>query len=94
MRKAYNIGEAVTLTGIFRKEDGELADPDIVTLKIKIPSGQIITFTPEQKSLGTFVYVYSLLAAEPGQYTYLFAGTGTVQAAVEDVFAVLESAFP
>jgi len=93
MRKAYNIGEAVTLTGKFRNEDGDLADSDTVTLKIKTPSGQIVSVTPEHKSLGTYVYVYSLAAAEPGQYAYLFAGVGTIQAAAEDVFAVVESAF-
>ena len=94
MRRAYHIGEAVTLTGKFWTEEGELGDPDAVTLKIKTPSGQVIVITPEHKSLGIFVYVYSLVAAEPGQYTFLFAGTGTLQAAVEDVFAVVESAFP
>jgi len=94
MRRAYWIGESVTLTATFTNEEGGLADPSVVTLKIKTPDGQIASVSPTRKSLGLFSYVYSLAGAKPGQYVYRFQGTGLVQTATEETFAVIESAFP
>jgi hypothetical protein len=94
MRKAYQIGEAPTLTVTFHDAEGNLVDPDIVTLKVLTPDKDIVPLTPTRKSLGVWGAIYSLVGAKPGKYTYRFEGTGIVQAAAEDIFAVVESAFP
>jgi hypothetical protein len=87
----YNIGDLVLLSAAFSDHDGNPADPDTVSLKVRRGKEAASDFTPTRDAPGQYSYRYSLAGASPGVYSYRFAGVGTVQAAGERQFQVAKS---
>lgn len=76
-----------------------LTDPTTLTLKVKEPDGNILTYTfgsgdgvIVQESTGKFHA--DLICTESGTYTYRWQGSGVAAAAEEVQFRVRKSNFP
>ena len=97
MANTYDIGDMIRLAATFTS--GEVnADPTVITLKIKHPSGSVDTYlygggTIEMIRPGTGDYYKDVTLAEQGGWYYRFAGTGTLVAAAENYFDVRDSKF-
>lgn len=93
--KAYDRGDMVRLTVGFTSAGGGLADPGTITCKIKQPNGAVTTYVYEEEaelvkeSVGS--YYLDIQVDAPGTWHYRWAGNGTVTAAAESAFRVLES---
>jgi hypothetical protein len=86
MPNAYNPGSLVTLSAVFTV-NGQKADPDTVTLKIRRPDGT--TEEPAVIHDGVGEYHYDLdVATHSGQWVYLWTGQGNVKASEEKKFQV------
>ena len=87
----YNIGNKVTMRATFKDENGALADPDSVVLKLKTPVGVESTVAPTKDATG--LYHYDKVVDASGVWHYRWVGVGTVDAAGEAFFTVKKSAF-
>lgn len=93
---AYDIGDVARLSSAFTNTAGAAADPTAVTVKVRPPSGEIITRTYAaseivKDSTGNYHFDYTIL--EEGVHYYKFYGTGAVVAAEESSFEVQTSEF-
>ena len=90
MPNTYVQGAIVRLTGKFRDEDGVLADPAIVTLKVENPQGNEATYTDAVKE-STGIYYRDVIVATDGSWHYRWEGVyGQVD---EEEFYVRKSVF-
>lgn len=92
----YDLGDVVELEATFTDDDGELADPTTITLKIKDPSANVTTLTYAaaeltRESMG--VYYYNLTIDEAGMWYYRWISTGTPATAEEACFYCRASQF-
>jgi hypothetical protein len=88
-QSTYEIGQVVTLRATFRK-DGELADPDTVSLHVKPPAGPVEQLQPTRQSKGVWQANYDLEGKQAGWYLYLWESSGAVKTAHEARFLVLQ----
>lgn len=93
---AYDIGDVARLSSAFTNAAGAAADPTTVTVKVRPPSGEIITRTYAasevvKDSTGNYHFDYTIL--EEGVHYYKYYGTGSVIAAEESSFEVQTSEF-
>lgn len=80
----YHIGDTVRLVCEFRTIDRVLTDPTTVTLEVKAPNANTVTYTYvssppstlKKQSTGIYYYDLALSAASTWQYRWL--GTGPV----------------
>jgi hypothetical protein len=92
----YDIAEPIRLRGTFTNNAGVAADPTTVTLKLKLPSGQIVTATyaaGEVTRSSTGIYYYDWTTTMRGRHYYQFVGTGAAIAVEETFFDVEETEF-
>ncbi len=77
--KPIHVGDLVTIYAKFTDAAGNLADPDVVTLKIEAPDGVItnITTQPPIVPISTGYYSYDLITTLPGIYSYQWTGSGS-----------------
>jgi hypothetical protein len=81
---AYSRDTEVDLVGTFKDKDGNLADPDEVTLEVLSPAGAVTSYTLSaaevtRESIG--VYTRPQLLDQNGAWYYRFKGTGPLKAA-------------
>lgn len=81
---AYEAGTTVKLTAYLRDINGDLVDPDTVTMYVASPSGTVTAFVYGTDSeiakgtTGTYHLTYPInISAERGEYQYGIYGTGT-----------------
>lgn len=89
----FDIGDKIRITGTFTLADTN-TDPTAVTLKVKDPSGSIDTYTYAGSSVtrsAAGVYYKDISLDEAGDWYYRWIGTGTVETAEEERFAVRKS---
>jgi hypothetical protein len=89
----HAIGTGVRLEVAFTDADGEPADPDTVTLQVKL-AGTVTEYTYADDQLtrdGVGVYHFDLTVS--GRTHYRWVGTGAVLAAVEGVLDAQRSEF-
>ena len=92
----YDVGDSIRLNAEFTVT-GTLADPNIITLSTRDPSGNVDVYnftsgTVSKESTGK--YFRDVFVDEPGQWWYEFFGTGTVISAEENYFLVDRSLIP
>ena len=92
----YDVGDAVRLKAWFTVT-GSYTDPDIVTLWVRDPGGNIDTYnytsgTVSKETDGKFFK--DIFVDESGQWWYEVFGTGTALAADEAYFMVERSVIP
>lgn len=77
----YDIGDLIRIRATFRDVDGNLADPDTVSVYIKSPDGPVEDVTADAVASGTGEWYvdYDTTGAESGVWHYRFVGTGNVQ---------------
>lgn len=77
---AILIGTAVESSQEFRDRDGELADPDAVTLTVREPNDTLTAYVyltdPEVVRLSVGVYTFRHIPDAAGEWGYHWAGTG------------------
>ncbi len=83
--QVYQVGEPVPLQATFTNAAGTPTNTT-VALKIRKPSGTVLTPSPTNTSAG--VYVYNQLVDEAGLWWYTFTGTGAVAAVEQNSFVV------
>ena len=84
---SYIIGNIVRLSASFTDEDGVLANPATVSVKIKKPEKTIETFAAiAGDNKGEFYYDYT--TTDLGDHQYVFTGTGTIDAVANGKFNV------
>lgn len=84
------IGNIVALTGIFKNQDDENADPSTVILRIKKPDGSYEEdVTPSKTATG--IYTYNYTPPTIGLYFYEFIGTGVLVATMQEYFMAYET---
>lgn len=92
---AYDIGDIVRLSAVFKDAAGAVIDPTAATLKVARPDGTVDTATwPSgttvltRDDVGTFHFDYALTggAAQAGFFEARWEGTGTAQAAEQARF--------
>lgn len=93
VRNSYLESQEIRLTGVF-KVGTVLTDPTTVTLRIKKPDGTLVTVSYAgleitKDSTGNFHYDYTPPAV--GTYRARWDGTGSVKAAAERSFVVIDS---
>lgn len=89
MLGSFDIGSKIQLTGTFRNLAGVLTDPSAVTCTVRDPANNTTTPTATSSgSAGIWNATVDLTGAAPGVWYARFSGTGTVQAAEEDLFYV------
>lgn len=86
MSEPYLIGNIVRLSTHIKDEDGILADPTAVILRVKKPDGTIEDLTPTNTAVGKYYYDYTPLKS--GDYCYRFEGSGAIVVAVQGKFKV------
>jgi hypothetical protein len=91
-----DLGNRVESTVSFTNAAGTATDPDLVTFQLAEPDGTETDFVladgeVSNPAVGTWVFSYVPTVA--GRYVVRCAGVGTVDAAQEKVFVVLESEF-
>lgn len=79
-------GNKVRIEASIRDISGELADPTTVTVKVRKPSGAVLTISPDRVSTG--IYRSEVAVDEGGQWCYRIEGTGAVTTATEGSFPV------
>lgn len=91
----YDIGQRVELFADFVDDDGDAADPSLVTLQIINPEGDLSSVSPSNPAVGSYTYELDVpkTALSAGVWTFRFEGTGTVVAADERRFEVASSEF-
>lgn len=95
----YDVGDQPTMTGAFTASStGAPTNPSSVQVKVRTPGGVVSTYAAAtvpavtNPAVGTYQLVLPA-AAEPGEWSYRFEGTGAVVAAGESSFTVVCSAF-
>jgi hypothetical protein len=95
----YDIGDMAELKGgPFADITGTVGDPDTVTCRVKDPTGSEIIYTYSPSS-GPIVkdypgnYHLDILITIAGEWSYRWAGSGSITAATEVPFGVRKSAF-
>lgn len=88
---AYDPGDTVPLAFEVLDDDGELVDPDTITLTIGLPDGT--TATPDLDRLSTGKYRHNYVPAQSGRYTARCVSTGPATA-YSDVFDVRSTTPP
>lgn len=83
---SYTIGSSVRVTASIYTAVGSLADPGSVVLKIRKPSGAIITPALTADSAG--VSHADVLVDEPGIWFFRIETSGTITTATEGSFVV------
>lgn len=92
--KTYDPGDMISLNAQFYDENGDLADPTTVVLKVRNPLGVQNSFAPVHLSVGDFQYNYNTdLTFPTGRYEYRFEGTGAIISAEEKSFYLNPSDF-
>lgn len=92
----FDVGDSAKVQTTFTV-GGTATDPTTVTLKWKLPSGTVNTYTyaaAEITRSDTGVYYKELDITTSGTHTIRWEGTGTAKTAGEDSFTVRVSAFP
>lgn len=87
----YVQGQLVRVYMRFKDDDGALADPTSVTLKVENPAGTVSTYTYAGGHItkeSTGVYFYDIDANQAGRWYYRTVGAGALQAAGQDSFMV------
>ena len=95
MANIYDKGDLVRVTVTF-SVGGVTTDPTTITLKVKNPAGTVATYTYALAQIvksATGIYYKDISVTTSGAWYYNFAGTGTVEAADENGFAVKASEF-
>lgn len=93
---SYLQGNGVRVQGTFVK-DGQNTDPTTVTLKLRSPSGTVLTYTYAQAEITrSAVGVYykevpALTLNVVGKWWYRWIGEGAVAAAAEAYFTITDS---
>lgn len=94
---AYDIGDEVTLTGVFTDTASALADPTTITFRLRTPDGgstSLVYGTDAALTRSTTgTYIVNWLTSAPGDYFYRYVGTGNVKSAGERQFRVKGSRF-
>lgn len=83
---SYLIGNVIRLSASFTNFSGVAADPDAVTVTIKLRNSTSETFTATKDSVGNYHYDYTPAAA--GTYFYRFNGTGSLLASSQGQFDI------
>lgn len=82
MATVYDIGDAIIFSGVFRDEDGDLADPTALTFTYRAPDGTLTSYVyntdPElvRDSLGTYHTTVTMDTAGDGFWRW--SATGAV----------------
>lgn len=92
----YDIGDRVRLTATFQDAiTGVVADPTGITLRTKSPTGTAAVYTypgdPKIVKEGVGIYHADIDVTASGNWSYKWAGTGSIVAAEESVFFVKAS---
>lgn len=91
MSGRIDIGDRVKITVVFAPETGNTV-PSQVTLAVKAPDGATSLYTSAQiTAVATDSYRYNFLVTQSGKHYYRWASSGTVDAAEEGSFVVVES---
>lgn len=89
------IGETITLRATFRA-NGLPTDPSTVTLKVRDPSGDVEEYTDGAAELtkeNTGVFSKTLSPDKAGTWSYVWEGTGAVDAINTNRFVVEATGF-
>lgn len=70
----YQVGKVTVLVGRFTDASGNPVDPTTVTVTITAPDGTPSTQAATKATTGVWEYTYT--PGVPGQYQYVFTGTG------------------
>lgn len=94
----YIPGNKIKVVAAFTDEAGTPADPDVVTLKVWAPGDLTFTayvYLTDAEVLKDSVGNYHGLidATTEGVWRYRWEGTGTIKAASEGAFTVIDSKF-
>jgi hypothetical protein len=97
------LGQAVRLSAAFLNASGAAADPSTVTVRYGVaivtpppdPTATSLVFGVDAAVIkdSTGNYHADIVPATPGNYTYLWVGTGTVAAVSRGTFRVKPSPF-
>lgn len=90
----YDVGDVVVLTCTFTVEGVE-TDPATVTLKVKPPTGSVLTYTyadTEIERVAEGRYRRNVSVTVAGTWNYRWIGTGDAAGAEEGSFFVRRSA--
>ena len=94
---AYDKGDKVRFTAVFKNIAEELTDPTTVTVKIKDPSGNSSTYVYgtdlEVVKDSTGTYHIDMDIDETGIWHYRWEGAGVIKTAEESSFTVRTSEF-
>ena len=94
---AYQRGQGVRLSAVFRASSGSLSDPVAVTCRVKKGDGTTVTYTYPativKDSVGNYHQDLLLDPTAYGPWTYRWEGTVSPDAALEGMFEVLQSSF-
>lgn len=91
----YDIGDRITLTGLFANIAKVPTNPTAVTLAIRKPDGDVIVVAQgsmTNPSVGTWAYDFS--PDQAGSWWFRWSGTGAVTAAEEKRFLVRSRKVP
>lgn len=93
----YDVGDQVRLAVTFTDEDGNAADPTVITVKYISPLGTVTERTYEDDPAvvrdGTGQYSTDFVANRAGGWHYRWQSSGAITAAAEGQFQVRRSAF-
>jgi hypothetical protein len=91
---AFDKGDDVIISAVFKDDNGVQVDPSTVTCRIKDPSGNTNVLTGGGLThTGTGQYQAVVNADEEGTWQYRFESSGTAQAAEEGEFWIRGSFF-
>lgn len=85
---AYNYGELLRLRTVITTLDKILADPESLTLYIKLPNGTIETHSTGITKNNTGNYQFDYFIPVGGTYSYRWVSAGGIDAVAESSFSV------
>lgn len=92
----FNIGDEITIKATFKNKVRDVSDPTTVTLIIRDPSGNEVSYTYSGGQLtreSTGVYYYNLQIDEDGNWYFRWKSTGNPMIATEYRIKVNRSYF-
>ena len=92
------VGNSISLTCSFRDRATAAAiDPDVVSARLKSPSGVVTTYTygedSEMRRISTGLYSLVVAPDAAGAWQWLFTCSGSASGAERGSFSMLESGF-
>lgn len=87
----FYVGDVITLSAEIKNKSGDYADPDDITMSLKLPDGSLVVYAiGDLNHTGVGKFEIDYLIELVGTHTYRFKGTGDNAGVGIDRFVVVK----